>query len=626
MPIIDDSNPVLAVRVVPPYKERWDRIGRLYHKPGFVLPDDYMSVPVYRDLIKQGSLVPSITNVIDVLSSQYLIDWGAKLVAVEAIRLALKFENELKHRPAAAEKYLKNIPHERKTFAGTRGTKVHKACELLSLEKSIAHLPLTEDEQACVNHFRRWLEIFQPTFNFTEITGFGKTRTTNLGFAGTADFHVTIKGVNMLGDTKCTTDDTLVLLRDGSQKQAKDIKIGDEVVSWFESTGLRVDRVVNAASNGMKPTYSIFTELGQVLTVTGNHKFLKRSSQGMTWEEADTLDKDDTVYVVSGWSHSPSKIDTAYPFNKHLSPYLLGLLWALGQYNNTPWTDSGKVSFPSTARAELFDELASFGFLKSADDRIRVKTGLRRVAHKTDYNEDETRAFDIPDLLELINTSLIPDFVFTSSLIFQTAFMSGVQEVFANKAVNEEFFFVEHRSTESLKSLQQLYFNNGQITKIGMNPKTGHPVLRLPFQSGDQVHIYGLEEVKVTRVRQNPEPVHTIALEVENTHNHVTGGILTHNTNMSGLHPSVALQLAANRNVDEVTPDSVNLLTPPSTDVTMGLHLSPTGFKFQEIESGERIYEVFEALREAWDFHAFEGADLTPKGVFGRTYKTLADV
>lgn len=614
-----DSNPALSVRVVPEYKERWDKIGRLYRRPDFELPDNYTSLPILRELINENKLVPSITNVIGVRGSSYLVDWAAKLVAKEGVRLAVKHIDAIVSREEAAFKYLKDIPHKEKVFWGTQGTNIHNACELLSLNQDISHMKLTAYEAACVEQFKRWLDEFQPTFNYVETTGFGTTKD-NLGYAGTADFHATINGVKILGDYKCTTDDTLILMRDGSLKEAKDIKIGDEVVSWSEETGLRTDAVSYAGDNGYHPTHTVVTELGQKITVTGNHQFMKRSKNGMEWVESEKLAAGDNVYITLGWAHSPYRTETEWPFNKHLSPYLYGLLWALAQYNDTDWTESGKVSYPkATATEELLEELAGFGFLQSADDRIRVKTGIRRVANKA--------RMEISELLALINNPVLPDYVLGSPIIFQNAFMSGVQEVFANRTKNSEYFFVEHRSMESVQQLQQFYFNHGQVAKIGVNPKTNSPMLRLPLQNGEQIHTFGLEEVKIIGVRANPAPVHTIAIEVENTHNHVTNGVLTHNTNRSGLHADVALQLAANRNVDLVTPDSKTMLVPESTDMTAALHLNPEGFTFQEVDSGEEIYDTFQNLRQVWGFHVFEGA-LERKGssVLGRKMKTLGDV
>lgn len=596
-----DTNPVLSVRVVPEYKERWDKVGRLYKKPDCELPADFTALPVLRELIKENKLVPSITNVIGVRGSSYLVDWAAKLVATEAIRVAVKHPRQIIEREESALRYLKNIPHNEKVFWGTQGTNIHNACELLSLNQDISHLKLTDYEKACVEQYKRWLDEFQPNFNYVETTGFGTTDN-NLGYAGTSDFHATINGVKILGDYKCTTDDTLILMRDGSVKEAKDIQIGDEVVSWSqEDNTMRTDKVTYAGDNGYQPTYTVVTELGQKLTITGNHKFLTRTQKGMEWRESETLKAGDSAYIALGWTHSPFRTETEWPHNKHLSPYLFGLLWALAHYNESEWTDSGKVRYPSDkARVELLDELANFGFLKSADDRIRVKTGLRRVANKA--------RMEISELLDIINNPVLPDYVLSAPIIYQNAFMSGVQEVFANRANNADHFFVEHRTMTTLHQLQQLYFNNGLVAKLGMNPKTGNPVLRLPLQSGEQIHTFGLEEVKILGVKENPAPVHTIAIEVENTHNHVTNGVLTHNTNRSGIHADVALQLAANRNVDTITTDSVTLVEPEATDVTAALHLSPSNFTFQEVESGPWVYETFQNLRKVWDFHVFEGA------------------
>lgn len=612
-----DPTPALAVRVVPPYRERWDRIGRLYHKPGFQLPSDFQSLPVLTELIRNGDLMPSITNVIGVRNSPYLVDWAAKMVATESIKLALKHVEEIRRREQDAFKYLRNLPYNEMTFWGTQGTNIHSASELLFWGKDVSHFKLTEYEKKSLDQLKRFLDHFQPTCNYTEITGFGTTKN-NRNFAGTADFHITVNGVKILGDLKCTTEDTLILMKDGSQKFAKDITVGDEVVSWSEKDGLRVDQVSFVGPNGEQPTYTVWTDLGQQLTVTGNHKFLKHTKTGQDWVESEKLERDDRVYTVIGWNHSPFRDAIDWPFNKHLSPYLFGMLWALAQHNDTDWTDAGKVSYPDVARDELIDELASFGFLKSADDKIRVKTGLRRVANKARITIDE--------LLDYVNSPNIPGFVFSAPIIYQTAFMSGVQEVFSNKTVNEEFFFVEHRSATSLRSLQQLYFNNGQVAKLGGNPKTNKPVLRLPIQSGELVHIYGLEEVKVIRVLRNDTPVTTVAIEVKNTHNHVTNSLLTHNTNRTGLHADIALQLAANRNVGTITPDNENLIAPPETDITVGLHLSPEKYTFKEVDSSESIMNTFEALRDVWEYHAFDGSFGSDKGVFLRSINSPADL
>lgn len=609
--------PDLAIRVVPPHRERWDRVGRLYHKPGFVLPDNYQELDKLISLIEDGHLMPSITNVVGVRSAPYLVDWGAKMVAKAGINVALNHAHAARTREYAAFKYLKDLPYNEMMFWANQGTNVHYACELLFTGQDISHLKLTDYEQQSVDQFKRWLDEFQPEINYVEVTGFGTTRTGKL-FAGTADFNVKIGKVNVLGDIKCVTDNTLVLMKDGTQKQAKNIQVGDEVVSWDESTGLRTDEVVYAASNGDQKTITVLTELGQQLTTTTNHKYLKNTKTGMQWVESENLQPGDKIYTVVGWVHATERTEKPWPYNKHLSPYLLGLLWTLSHHNPTPWDDTNKIIYPATAKAELFDELADFGFLKSADNKIRVKTGLRRVAKKAKISVEQ--------LLGLINHPTIPDIVFASSTAHQAAFMCGVQEGYLNKTVNNDYFFIEHRSVVSLRSLQQLYFNNGYLPNLGGNPKTGHPVLKIRVQERNEVRVYGLEEVRITRVIVNEQLVHTVALEVHNTHNHVTGSILTHNTNRTGLHTDVALQLAANKNVQEVTLDSQTLTEPVPSDLEVGLHLSPQGYVMQEVDTSAPVLETFEALREVWDFHAFEGRHLNPDGVLGRKIKTLKDL
>jgi hypothetical protein len=69
------------------------------------------------------------------------------------------------------------------------------------------------------------------------------------------------------------------------------------------------------------------------------------------------------------------------------------------------------------------------------------------------------------------------------------------------------------------------------------------------------------------------------------------------------------------------------MLVPEATDMTAALHLNPEGFTFQEVDSGEEIYDTFQNLRQVWGFHVFEGAlERNGSSVLGRKMKTLGDV
>lgn len=613
MSIIPDDNPPLSVRAVPPHREPWDIIGRLYRRPDFILPQNFQDVDVLRGLVSNGDLMPSITNVIGVRNSPHLLPWATKLVATEAIRIAGRFPQDLVSRPEQALKYLKNTAEREKIFWGTQGTHVHQVVELLAQGENVDHFNLTEYERQTVDAWKRWLDLFQPRFNFLELTGFGST-SSGLKFAGTADFHATINGVNILGDYKCVTDETPVLLADGSQIPAKDLTADMLVVAWDETQGMHTSRVTYVGDNGIQDIIIIRSANGQEIECTPNHPMLTTDENGgFSWKNAEDITAGDSLFLASGWAYSPFKFNTDWGFNKHLSPYLLGMLWSLASFSTTPWTESGKFDYPKVARTELFDELSSFGFLRSRDETLRVKTGLQRVAKKTKIS--------IPELLEIINTESIPHVVLGSSLIYQEAFLSGVQEVFANKGISPEHFLVEFTSVTALRSLQQLYLNLGHETRLGMNPNTHRVLLRVPFQSSEALHAYGVEETKVTFAKRYDGRKHTIAIEVEGAHTHVTSGFITHNTNRSGLHSDIAFQLAANRNVTEISPDSVTMVAPPQVDMTVGLHLSPKGPVMKEIESGPEIFEDFESLRRIWDFHAFDGRLNHSKGVLLRTIK-----
>lgn len=612
-----DTNPPLAVRVVPPHRERWDRVGRLYRKPDFVLPEDFAEPAVLRELLRNGDLMPSVTNVIGVKNSPYLLPWATKKVAEEAVRVTEKFPGLISNKPERAVKYLKDAAEREKNFWANQGTRVHLVNELIGRKQEIPELKLTDYENACVDAFKSWLDIFQPQMNYLELTGYGKTNS-GLWSAGTSDFHATINGVNILGDYKCVTDETPVLLANGSEVNAKDLNTGDLVVAWDEETGLHSAEVTYVGDNGTHPIMVIRGENGQELQCTTNHPILILNENGSPeWKNAEDVKPGDTAYVATGWSYSPYTMHNPWNYNKHLSPYLLGMLWALSHFAPNGWTESGRYAYPAVSRSEMFEELASFGFLQSKDGRLRIKVGLQRVAKKTKISIDE--------LLDIINSPRLPDGVLSSPVIFQQAFISGVQEVFTNRELNQNYYFVDFANIPALRSLQQLYSNLGTQTKLGFNQSTKRPMLRVTLGSS-ALNAYGTDPTTITFAQKAEQEAHTVAIEVAGAHTHITGGFVTHNTNRSGLHDDIALQLAANRNMEEVTVDSETLIPAPATDMTVGLHLSPEGFKMKEVESGPVIFDTYTALRDVWDFAVFDGKMANEKGVFLRTIKTLKDL
>ena len=73
----------------------------------------------------------------------------------------------------------------------------------------------------------------------------------------------------------CMTGDTAVLLADGAEKSLKDIRPGDMVASYDESTRQIVNsRVLNHQSSGVDEVYTIKTRSGRILRANERHPFL----------------------------------------------------------------------------------------------------------------------------------------------------------------------------------------------------------------------------------------------------------------------------------------------------------------------------------------------------------------
>jgi len=615
--MVFDSSPELSVKTVDEGKEQWDSIGRLYRRPGFVLPEDYRSLPVLRKLVAEGKLMPSITNVIGVRSAPFLVPWAAKLTAQEAIRVVKSWPELITDKPAKALHYLKNTAEREKTFWGTQGTNIHRACELLALDKDISDLTLTEYEQQSVDQWKAWLDKFQPEFKHLEITGFGKTEK-DMNYAGTADFLGSINGKMLVGDYKCVVNSTPILLPDGSHIRADEVVEGQEVIAWSRESNLHVSKVSFVGDNGKHPIVRIETANGQVLKCTHNHPILaSREDKGLGWVMAADLLTSDTVYLALGWNYSPVRKETPWKFGKYLSPYLFGLIWALSNFSKEKWAKDVVIDLPKLSRPSLKEELSDFGFTFNKKGQMNLNPGLEKIARKNKITVEE--------VLEILTPVNIPAYVYAAPMIAQHAIIAGVQEIFANKGLHEREFYVVLKEIEALRDLQQLYTNYGQPSTLGHDEKSGLNFLRLPFSSTETIYVYGQSETKVKSIEFLEEEQSTVAIEVQGSHTHITSGLITHNTNRSGLHIDIALQLAANARATEISPDGINLIPMPKIDAGVGVHISPKGVDMYEVDISDKMMDVFSSLRTAWDFHAFEGRLENPSGVFIRKIKKAAD-
>jgi hypothetical protein len=599
----DTLDPVLAIATT-------DTIGRLYRRPDFVLPDK-LPVKKIKELVLAGDLVPSTTNIISVRNSPYLIPWASRLVAKTAVELARSnpnlFLERVKKNPYGAIDYFKNAPTRERDFAGSQGSKIHLGLEFLGQNKPIDHLTLTDYERKSTDQFKAWLDIFQPVFKYLEITGYGTTKEDNLGYAHTTDFIAEINGKTVIGDYKCVVDDTPILMPDGSHKKAIDIVEGDEVVAW-DKTGLHTSKVAYAGDNGFHKVATVTTASGHRVTATLNHPFWSsRKSQQLGWVKAEDLKIGDEVYVAMGWNYSQHRQPVEWPFKKNLSPYLLGLFWSLRNFSRQDWRTENLIELPKISKDGLRQELQEIGFQFNKAGKLNTTKGFAKIARKNGITVDE--------FLDLIDTPELPDFVYGATPNQLYAFFTGIREVFANKEIYaEELFVVLNRP--ALENLQQLFANYGQPAIITTDPKTGYSYLKTPFEKDDTIFSHGPSVTRITSIEITDEEHHTVAIEVTGSHTHVTGGLITHNTNRSGLHIDVALQLAANARGSEIAIDNKTLAPMPNIEGALGVHVSPKGITTTRIDIGDDVYDTFQSLRRVWNFQAFEGNLKKPKGIF----------
>lgn len=589
------------------------KYGRLYRLPGsdlsqYNLKDD----AVLKSLILSGELMPSITNVISVKNSPFLLDWATKLVAQEAVNIASKWPQKLVSEPAKAVKYLKDTAVRERDHWGSQGTNVHNAIEKLALGEDVDLSQYTDYEKACISEWKNWMREFRPEVIALEQTGFGKTRE-GLKFAGTADFIMKINNKTVIGDYKCVTDNTDILMADGSLVKASELIIGDEVVAWSEAKGLHSSPVSFIGDNGVKPIIKVTTELGQTLECTENHPILvSRKNSALTWVKAEDIEEGDVVQVALGWSHNPSHKETEWPLPHGLSPYVYGVLWTLYNMRGELTYDS-VIRLPKISRDSLKYELKDLGFKENRKGQIIAKGGLDKISNKAKWTPQM--------VIDSLSVSL-PDFVMSASRSVKDAFLCGVQEVFYNPEVYPGCTYVVLKEDKSLDDLLSLYLGLGVVANKGIDPNSGLKYVKLPSIRLDTIFTHGAHSVRITK-KERLAPASTIALEIEGSHTHVTNGIITHNTNRSGLHAEVSLQLAANA---RTSTDGSEKTIYDSIDSAIGVHISPKGVTVKEISISDGIFEYFEALRKAWDYASFEGKIESETGVFLREIKSPEDI
>ena len=131
---MEDTAPELSVNT---------KYGRLYRKPTTDLSQINLNKPSeVKQCVIDGTLMPSITNVIAVKNSPFLINWATKLVAQWPAKLTAE--------PYKAVEYLKETANRERDFWGAQGSKIHYAAEQIALGNDVDLSDYSDYEKACI--------------------------------------------------------------------------------------------------------------------------------------------------------------------------------------------------------------------------------------------------------------------------------------------------------------------------------------------------------------------------------------------------------------------------------------------------------------------------------------------
>lgn len=143
-----------------------------------------------------GELLPSVTNVIDVLGKPAIPRWAAKSVAETAYRMRHSLAEM--EEPEAVD-MLKASPWQKSGRAADRGSSIHDWLEAKA--RGLPEPELSADAEPYRPSAQSFLETWNPHFHATEATIFGD------GYGGTTDWIATIGDSVILGDYKSNEKD-----------------------------------------------------------------------------------------------------------------------------------------------------------------------------------------------------------------------------------------------------------------------------------------------------------------------------------------------------------------------------------------------------------------------------------
>ena len=318
-----------------------------------------------------------------------------------------------------------------------------------------------------------------------------------------------LRGNLKLGGTQCVTDDVL-FNTDRGVIPYNLLQLGDYVISHDGSQ----NKVTDLFYNGKKPIYKVTTEQGLVLTTSDNHPYFVAGK----WVEAKDLKVDDnlsTTSVKEVW-----KVIKDFP-----------------RYSISSW---GRVKNSETGNILKLHKKASGG---SKTNRLKVTlslpNGTREAGTKKDFNVHSlvAKAFIGPKEkgLEVRHLNGISWDNRVENLAYGTSKCNKLDSKLHGTMSKRKLLTTKLNQVQVdwLRSPESISLNNTEASNILNVSRELVRDIRNNKRWGIQNEFSGYTvdflSDKVLSIEILPQK-ETYGVTIENTHSHVTNGIVTHNT------------------------------------------------------------------------------------------------
>jgi len=358
----------------------------------------------------------------------------------------------------------------------------------------------------------------------------------------------------------CVIGSTLILMADGSRKRADAVKIGDLIVSFDEKTRkLKRSKITGVYDNGVHDVVTITTVRGREITTTLNHPF---------WTRTDRWRREKSDWILAGNLKMGDKIGVALNYqtkeggrrlNREKAQFI-GIMVGDGSCHTMPRltnTDSGVIEFCSKFAKKnkcTLDPLPDgyhwdFHHADKVAKSLKMKPIKRLLKKYRVWGKDDS-------------TKRVPDAIFKGGRPAWIGFLSGYIDTDGHIA--KTGIIIASCNKELLMDCQDLIALLGAQSIVKqIQGGTYHLGIFDSKSLKLMAKLLTLSHTKKNRELEKfrgfilsydyatnfdaiksikyPGQTATIGIEIEDTHTHITNGLITHNTQQENRWLDLAL-------------------------------------------------------------------------------------